>query len=423
MAERFGPRGRGRIAIVGASLAGLEAAGELRRSGFDGELVIAGRETAMPYDRPPLSKQLLDGRFDVDAVMLPIDEAIQAEWRLGVTATSLDARDRAITFDGGPPEVFDGIVLATGADPRRPQLRGEGAQPLAGIHVLRTLDDSLALARDLNRSPGRVVVVGAGFIGAEVASSCRALGLAVTVVEGLSVPMEAALGPAVGAVLAELQRAHGVDLRLGVTLTDVSGSGRVEAVHLSDGVRLDVDVLVLAIGVTPSTGWLEGSGLTIDQGVLCDETCLAAPGIVAAGDIARWPNRRFGELRRIEHWDNAIRQGHSAARRLLMSDDALATPYEPVPWFWSDQFGSKLQLVGSAQGFDEFAVVSGSLAARRFVGVYRRGPNLIGAVALDAAKALLPYRRLLEQRASWADALASPTDVLASRLSTVTKGS
>jgi 3-phenylpropionate/trans-cinnamate dioxygenase ferredoxin reductase component len=428
--EKSAPR---RIAVVGASLAGLESAKELRRAGFGGELVIIGRERHLPYDRPPLSKELLDGRFGPQQVMLPTDEAVDVEWRLGCTATGLDVRQRTLTIDGGAPEPFDGIILATGAEARRPRFPGEGGGKLHGgelnggelnggelnggkldggeldgIHVLRTLDDALALERDLSAAPGRVLVVGAGFIGAEVTSTCRSRGLDVTVVEGLSAPLEGTLGHPVGQVLSQLQRDHGVDLRLGTSVVDVHGARRVEAVQLSDGGRVRADVLVLAIGVTPATGWLEHSGLTIDRGVLCDETCLAAPGIVAAGDVARWPNRRFAEVRRVEHWDNAIRQGRHAARRLLAGDDPAGwAPYDPVPWFWSDQFGSKLQLVGSARGFDELKIVSGSLESRRFVGLYRRDDMLIGAVSVNSAKAFLRYRTLIERRATWSQAVAA----------------
>lgn len=401
-----------RIAVVGASLAGLEAALELRRSGFSGELVIVGREAHMPYDRPPLSKELLTSRIDDTAIRLVLDERLDAEWRLGVGATSLDAGRRTIGFDRGAPEKFDGIVLATGATARRPRLSGEGNQAMDGIHVLRTLDDALALRAELRRRPGRVVVIGAGFIGAEVASSCRLLGLDVSVIESLGTPMEPAVGPIVGAALAGLQRDHGVDLRLRTSLSGVRGTDRVEAVRLSDGDVIAADVVVLAIGVTPATDWLAGSGLVVDQGVACDETCLAAPGIVAAGDVARWPNRRFGAAVRVEHWDNASRQGRHAARRLLLCDARAGDAgtgfeaFEPVPWFWSDQFDSKLQLVGTARDFEEFAVVFGSLESRRFVGAYRRGDRLTGAVALNAGKPLLGYRRLLARGASWAEALS-----------------
>lgn len=392
-----------RIAIVGASLAGLEAAKELRRSGFTGELVVFGKEPNLPYDRPPLSKELLAGTFRIDQVWLPLGDAIDAEWRLGVTVTGLRAADRLLEVDGGT-EAFDGIVIATGAAPIRPRFVSE--VDLDGIHVLRTLDDSLALAKDLHSVPGRVLVVGGGFIGAEVASTCRGLGLEVTVVEGQTAPMERALGQEIGHALGEVQRDHGVDLRLSTTVTDVGGSERVAWARLSDGSTLHVDVVVVAVGVEPATAWLEGSGLTLDRGVVCDDTCLAAPGVAAAGDVAVWPNRRFGEVRRIEHWDNAIRQGRHAAQRLLAGDDpGAAHRYEPVPWVWSDQFGSKLQVIGSALDHDESQMVVGGLGERRFVAAFRRGDRLVAAIALNSPRTVVQSRRLLQENASWSDAI------------------
>jgi 3-phenylpropionate/trans-cinnamate dioxygenase ferredoxin reductase component len=392
-----------RIAVVGASLAGLEAAKALRQEGFSGDLVIIGAEPHAPYDRPPLSKRLLSGAVAADAVRLNLGEAADAEWRLGVPATRLDAGRRTLWAGDMVAEPFDGIIVATGASPLRPRLRHSGERELAGIHVVRTLDDSLALAAELRAGPRRVVIVGAGFVGAEVASTCRALGLPVTVIEGLSVPMERALGQETGLAMARLQLDHGVDLRLGTTVTGVRGGHRVEQVVLAGGAVLDADVLVLAVGVRPNTAWLTGSGLTIDDGVICDETGLAAPGIAAAGDVARWPNRRYGELRRVEHWDNAIRQGRHAARLLLHGPEV----YEPVPWFWSDQFGAKLQLLGSPRPDDEFLLVSGTFAAGKFLGLYRRGDRLVAAVSMNAAKAMLACRPLLEQNSSWAEALAA----------------
>jgi 3-phenylpropionate/trans-cinnamate dioxygenase ferredoxin reductase component len=392
-----------RIAVVGASLAGLEAAKALRREGFSGDLVIIGAEPAAPYDRPPLSKRLLSGAVTADTAALDLGEAADAEWRLGAPATRLDAARRTLWAGNAAAEPFDGIILAVGASPVRPRLGHSGERELAGIHVVRTLDDSLALAAELRAGPRRVVIAGAGFVGSEVASTCRALGLPVTVVEGLSVPMERALGPEVGQAMARLQLDHGVDLRLGTTVTGVRGGHRVEQVVLADGSVVAADVLVLAVGVRPNTAWLTGSGLTIDDGVVCDETGLAAPGITAAGDVARWPNRRYGELRRVEHWDNAIRQGRHAARVLLHGPQV----YEPVPWFWSDQFGAKLQLLGSPRPYDEFLLASGTFEAGKFVGFYRRGDRLVAAVSLNAARAMLTCRPLLEQNSTWAEALTA----------------
>jgi len=390
------------IAVIGASLAGLEAAVTLRRAGFNGRLVIVGEERHQPYDRPPLSKQLLSGEWTVDRVRLEVDETgLAAEWQLGRRATGFEAATRRVEFDDGEREAFDGVVIATGATPR----------PLAGamrggVHVLRTLDDCVSLAADLASRPERVAIIGDGFIGAEVAATCRGLGLQVTVIEALAVPLERVLGNQVGRMIGEFQREQGVDLRLGATVRELHGGARVVALGLGDGTIVDADVVVVAVGVAPATTWLEGSGLRLHDGVVCNESCLAAPGVVAAGDVARWPNVRFGETNRIEHWDNAVRMGRHAALRLLAEDAESHEPYAPIPWFWSDLYGRKLQFVGSAASFDEFTVVSGSLAERRFVGLYRRGERLIAAVGMNSAREILRYRQLLGESRGWETALA-----------------
>jgi 3-phenylpropionate/trans-cinnamate dioxygenase ferredoxin reductase subunit len=396
-----------RIAVVGASLAGLEAAAELRRAGFSGELVVLGAEPHMPYDRPPLSKELLAGSFGVEQVALSRGPAVDAVWRLGSPVTRLDAERLTLDVDGAV-EQYDGIVVATGATPVRPRFSPHGRPVPAGVHVVRTLDDCLDLAQELHAGPRRLLVVGGGFIGAEVASTACTLGVDVTVVEALSTPMQRALGHEVGQLLGEVQRDHGVDLRTGTTLRNLHGEPRVELAELSDGTRLAVDVVVLAVGVRPATGWLENSGLTLDDGVVCDPTCLAAPGVVAAGDVARWPNERYGEVRRVEHWDNAIRQGKHAARRLLAGDDPAGhAPYAPVPWVWSDQFGSKLQVLGSPAMHDELVLLRDRDSAPRWVALYRRDDRLVGVAALNSAPTAVRARRLLDQGASWSDALAA----------------
>ena len=273
-----------------------------------------------PYDRPPLSKQVLAGHWDVDRLALTVGvdggiDALDLDWRLGTLATGLDLDARQVVLADGERLGFDGLVIATGATPRRLP----GSEGLAGVHTLRTLDDCLAVRAELDAGARRLVVVGAGFIGAEVAATCRTRGLDVTMVEALPVPLGQALGEEMGAVLADLHRDHGVDVRLGTAVAGLDGGddGRVERVRLADGSAIEADLVVVGIGVVPNTGWLEGSGLTLDDGVVCDATTLAAPGVVAAGDVARWPSRRFGELMRVEHWDNAIAMGAHAARRLL----------------------------------------------------------------------------------------------------------
>jgi 3-phenylpropionate/trans-cinnamate dioxygenase ferredoxin reductase subunit len=393
-----------RIAIVGASLAGLNAARTLREEGFDGRLTVIGDEPHMPYDRPPLSKQVLVGDWPLERTALDLDEAALAvDWRLGCRAVGLDLHERAIELDDGRREPFDGLVIATGATPRRPF-----GSTLPGTHVLRTLDDAAALGAELRGGAERVAIIGGGFIGAEVAAACRRMGLEVTLIEALPMPLTRLLGDDVGAVLADLHRERGVDVRVGVTVTSMVGRSRVERLHLSDGTDLAADVVVVAIGVTPATEWLAGSDLTIDNGVVLDATCLAAPGVVAAGDIARWPNPLFGDARRIEHWENAIKQSEHAARRLLAGDGAAGRiPFSPVPWVWSDQYEYKFQVVGSPVPHDEVRVVEGTTESRRFLALYRRGDRLVAAMGVGRARHILRLRKLLETDPGWDDALRS----------------
>jgi NADPH-dependent 2,4-dienoyl-CoA reductase/sulfur reductase-like enzyme len=247
-------------------------------------------------------------------------------------------------------------------------------------------------------------VVGAGFIGAEVAATARARGLEVTLIEALPVPLQRVLGDEMGAVCAAIHRDHGVDLRVdtGVDGFVTAGDGRVAGVRLAGGEVVDADVVVVGVGVTPNTEWLDGSGLTIDNGVVCDETCLAAPGVVAAGDVARWPNRRFGEVMRVEHWDNAQDQGAHAARRLLGATE----PYEPVPWFWSDQYDRKIQLAGRSGPGDDVAIVDGSVEERRFVALYGRAGRLVGVLGMNRPRLVMQFRQHIAEGLSWPDALS-----------------
>jgi 3-phenylpropionate/trans-cinnamate dioxygenase ferredoxin reductase subunit len=390
------------IAVVGASLAGLNAALTLRNAGFTGRLVVFGDEPHMPYDRPPLSKEIARGEWGPDKIVLRREPVLDdVEWRLGVAATGLDAASRTLHFADGAEESFDGIVIATGATPRR--LVGTEQ---AGVHVLRSLDDALALKRDLARPGARLAVVGGGFVGQEVAASARSLGIPVTMIEAVA-PAAHVLGNEVGDLIADMHRRNGVDVRLAVAAEAFEGDGRLASVHLSDGSRVAADVAVLGIGVTPNTGWLEGSGLALDNGILCDETCLAAPGIVAAGDVARWPNHRFGELRRVEHWDNAVRQGAHAARRLLAASAEDVGPYTPIPWFWSDQYGLKIQVVGSTFGHDEVRIVESDTTSGRLLALYRRQDRLVAALGIANVGKVVRYRRLLDTDPLWKDSVAS----------------
>jgi NADPH-dependent 2,4-dienoyl-CoA reductase/sulfur reductase-like enzyme len=392
------------IVIVGASLAGLRAAETMRREGYDDRVVLVGAEHHLPYDRPPLSKELLAGEWEPEEIALrkqPYDD-LGLDLQLGRRATGLDVARRSVELDGGEAIPFDGLVVATGARPRTLP----GTPTLEGVFVLRTVDDCLAIRSRLETRP-RVVVIGAGFIGSEVAATCRGRGLHVTVLEMLPTPLARAVGPIVGDACGRLHREHDVDLRCGVTVAGFEGRDRVERVRLADGAVIDAELVVVGVGVTPETGWLERSGLALDDGVVCDATCLAAPGIVAAGDVARWPNPLFdGESMRVEHWTNATEQGVAAARRLLVDDAGHAEAFAPMPFVWSDQYDVKIQVVGSVRGNDEVAVADGSLDEDRFVALFGRGGRLVGALGFSRPRIVMQYRRMIAERTSWEDALA-----------------
>ncbi len=346
---------------------------------------------------------MLAGEWGTDRIELYPDDrlpGLDLDLRLGSRAGSLDLGERTVGLDDGTEVGFDGLVVATGARPRTLPTGG-----LTGIHTLRTLDDCLAIRAAFDAGPHRVVVVGAGFIGAEVAATARGLGLAVSMIEALEVPLQQGLGVEMGTVCADIHRDHGVDLRLGVGVAGFEGGDRVERVRLADGSAIDADVVVVGVGVIPNTEWLAGSGLTLDDGVVCDETCLAAPGVVAAGDVARWPNRLFGEVMRVEHWDNAVDQGNAAARRLLAGEGP-GEPFTPVPWFWSDQYDRKIQLAGRPAGSDEVVVVAGQVTDHRFAAAYRRGDTITAILGFNRPRHVMKFRQLIEDRASWAAAMA-----------------
>jgi NADPH-dependent 2,4-dienoyl-CoA reductase/sulfur reductase-like enzyme len=385
-----------RIIVVGASAAGLAAAETLRREKYDGEITLVGAERHLPYDRPPLSKQILAGEWQPERLALRSDDrlaSLRLDFRLGVPASGLDPAAREVRLADGTSLGYDSLVIATGVRPRR--LPGEGA------HLLRTLDDALAL-RERIRAGTRLVVVGAGFLGAEVAAVARGLGASVTVVEPAPVPLAHAVGAEVGAVLAQAHVENGVDLRTGVGVTSVARDG----VALASGEFIAADEVLVAIGSSPNTEWLEGSGLTLDDGVVCDEYCAAAPGVYAAGDVARWPHPLFGVSMRIEHRTNATEQGMAAARNLLNPQSP--KPFAPVPYFWSDQYDMKIQAYGHLRGHEEIAVVEGELAERRFLAIYRTGSRVSGVLGVSVSpKALRPWRQAIAAQAPW-PSIAAP---------------
>jgi 3-phenylpropionate/trans-cinnamate dioxygenase ferredoxin reductase component len=388
----------GHVVVVGASLAGVRAAEALRREGFTGRLTLIGAERHFPpYDRPPLSKELLLGAWQPERARLRVSADLDAELALGQRATGLDLDRRQVTTSGGGAVGFDGLVIATGAAPRWPSLPGTD---LAGVLALRTVEDSLVLQRELAAGP-RVVVVGAGFIGCEVASACRQQGLDVTVVEVLPLPLIRVLGPDMGEIVRAYHDKRGVLFRLGAKVAGLRGSGRVRQVDLTDGTSLQADLVVLAIGAVPETRWLDGCGLVLDDGVVCDQTCAAvgAYDVVAAGDVARWFNPLFGETMRVEHWSNAAEQAEAAAATLLAGRHA-AEPYQAVPYFWSDQHGKKLQFVGIPAGSAH--VVEGSVADERFVAAYERSGRVVGALVFSWPARMARYRRLIAARTDFA---------------------
>jgi NADPH-dependent 2,4-dienoyl-CoA reductase/sulfur reductase-like enzyme len=400
------------VAVVGASLAGLRAVETLRADGFEGRITLVGAEPHLPYDRPPLSKKLLAGELEPERIHLRKEHEytdLDLDLRLGVRATALDPVAKQVALEDGESLTYDGLIIATGAAPRR--LAGQ--DELAGLFVLRTLDDSLRLRAAFDASPSRVVVIGAGFIGAEVAATARGAGLAVSVIEALPVPLVRGLGLQMGMACAELHRRHDVDVRLGVGVSAIHGSTGVEGVGLNDGTTIEADVVVVGVGVAPVTGWLASSGLELRDGVVCDPTLAAGPpGVYAAGDLVRWPNELFGEEMRLEHWTNAAEQGAAAARNLLATGTGGdATPYAPVPFFWSDQYDARIQFLGRSSDTDAVRVVHGSVEEGRFVALYEAAGRLHGVLGISLPRLTMPYRKLLAAAATWDEALAHAASV------------
>jgi 3-phenylpropionate/trans-cinnamate dioxygenase ferredoxin reductase subunit len=384
------------VVVVGVSAAGLTAAETLRREGYAGRLTLVGEEDRLPYDRPPLSKQVLSGTWEPERTALRREAdltALDADFRLGNKATGLTLKTREIRLSDGSTLGYDGLVIATGVTPRRLPFN----PGLVGVHVLRTMNDALALRKDLLSEP-TVVVIGAGFLGTEVASVARELGLDVTLVDPLPAPVIRQFGPRIGGMVATLHADHGVVVRTGLGVTGLAdGGGRVSGVELTDGTLLPADLVLIAIGSVPATRWLTGSGLSLSNGVDCDSLCRAAPGVVGAGDVASWTHPGLGRRLRVEHRMNATEQGIAAARTLLGRGE----PFSPVPYFWTDQYDVKIQAYGTWPQDADSAVVEGDPAEGKFIALYGLQGAVVGALSWNMPRELRLYRQQVADRAPW----------------------
>ncbi len=399
-----------RVVVVGASLAGLRAAETLRQHGAVGSVVVVGDEVHRPYDRPPLSKKLLSGEWEPDRIHLrqpEVFDELAVDWRLGSAAVGLDLGARLVELATGESIPFDSLIIATGARPRRLP----GHDTFDHVHELRSLDDALALRAGIAPGGRRVVVIGAGFIGLEAAATAKTLGNDVVVLEGASAPLIRGLGAEMGEAIAELHRAHGVNVRCDVRIDALTDDG----VRLADGEVVPADVVVVGIGVSPATDWLVDSGVELRDGIVCDAhlnvldaNSAVVPGVFAAGDVARWPNGLFDEEMRVEHWTNAAEQGAHAANNLvhLAAGEALE-PYAALPFFWSDQFEHRIQFLGRAGADDDVRIVAGSVADAKFLTLFGRDGRLHGALGLNAPRWVMSTRKLFLERASWDEAVAA----------------
>ncbi|MGW1025677.1 NAD(P)/FAD-dependent oxidoreductase [Streptomyces sp. NPDC002577] len=392
------------VLIIGASVAGVAAADTLRAQGLDGKITLVDADPHLPYDKPPLSKQALKDGWKPDKILLRPERHYQdqgIDLLLGRRAVALDGNRRTVRLDDGTELTADAIVLAPGVVARtlpEPSM-------LPGVFSIRSLDDALAVQEALRAKP-RLVIVGGGFIGAEAAAVAAAAGADVTLVEALDLPFSRIFGPDVAAALARRHKAHGVSLVCGSGVDRLEGDGRVERVVLADGRVLDADAVLLGLGAVPATDWLEGSGVVLDNGIECDEFGRTSlPGIYAAGDAASWWNPRTGTHERIEHWTTAKEHGAAVAHNIVNSQ-APGRTAGPVPYFWSDQYGSRLQFLGVSKGYDATHVVHGSLQDEEFVVLYGRDGVVIGALGLAATRHLMRYRTLIESGTPWSEVLA-----------------
>ena len=384
-----------RIVIVGGGLAGAKAAETLREQGFDGDLTIVGAERERPYERPPLSKEVLRGEKDRETARVHEEgfyEGADIALRLGAAATALDPAARTVTLDGGDALPWDRLLIATGAEPRALPVPGGD---LPGVLTLRTLDDSDRL-RDVARSGGRLVVIGAGWIGCEAAASARELGAEVTVVEMADVPLAGVLGARIGGLYADLHREHGVELLTGARLEAVEGDGRAERIRLAGGRTIDCAAVLAGVGVVPRTALAESAGLAVDNGILVDATLeTGAPGVFAAGDVANALHPFYdGRRVRVEHWANALNQGPCAARNMLGAGE----PYDRLPYFFSDQYDAGMEYSGLASADDE-VVIRGDAAARELIAFWVAEGRVLAGMNLNVWDVNDAVQELVRSRA------------------------
>ena len=379
--------------IVGAGIAGNAAAETLRKQGFEGEVHLVGAEPHRPYDRPPLSKEFLSGSKEQDKLFFKPEDFYaehSIQLHLGTEATALDPTSKTLTLADGASLRFDKLLLATGSRVRTLPIPGS---ELEGIHYLRTIDDSQAIAQSMN-SASRVVIVGAGFIGSEVAAVCKTAGIEVTVLEIQPQPMAHILGEEMGAIYANLHTSRGIDLRLQEGISGIRGSSRAEQIITDQGNAIDCDFVVIGVGIAPDTALAESAGLEVDRGILVDEHCQTShPDIYAAGDVANWFHPGLGHRLRVEHWDNALNQGAAAAKSMLGAPE----PYSPTLYFWSDQYDLNIQYLGHATEWDEIAV-RGNPDEEKFTAFYLKDGSVHGALVVNNFRDIRPTRTLIGQK-------------------------
>lgn len=391
--------------LLGGGLASATAAATLRMEGFEGRVVIVGDEPHVPYSRPPLSKDVLRSESSPGQTWLRPPEwysSKDVELRLGVRAVAVDLRAHAVELADGTSLAYDKLLIATGGEPRTLDVPGAD---LPGVFVLRRLDDALALRERL--TPGApVVVIGAGFIGAEVAASACMLGCEVTMLELAEIPLGRVLGPEIGRIYADVHREHGVSLRTGVSVERIEGRGRAQRVLATDGRVHDASVVVVGVGLVPELGLARGAGLATGNGIIVDEYCRAsADDVFAAGDIADHPNRFLGRRIRVEHWQNAQHQGAAAARNMLDR----RKPFHEVPWVWSDQYEHNLQVVGLPDP-TQHMVLRGDAATRNFSAFFTHDGRVTAALAVNRPEDIRVARLMIQNRAEVAVARLADVD-------------